>query len=139
MTATGRWGLIGDMALRTHLGCLSAVALLSLALAGCKDKGAATKSEPTAADLDRRCEQLSMSCGDKDKHVEKMLDQCKAAAKKQLDGKCGAKAIAAYDCYEKELCGSGDKVWSVDDLRVLAERHKKCVAESKALAECAKK
>jgi hypothetical protein len=41
-----------------------------------------------------------------------------------------------YDCFEKELCGKTDKVWALDDLRVLADRKNKCVAERNAVAEC---
>lgn len=103
-----------------------------LALTACKDKGAAKTS-----DLDKRCEQLAKACGDNDKHVEKIVADCKAAAQKQAA--CVDKVTATYDCYEKNLCGSGEKVWALDDLRVLAERHTKCVAEQKASSECAAK
>ena len=47
------------------------------------------------------------------------------------------KAVAAYDCYEKQLCGKGDKVWALGDLRVLSERHGKCAAERDASHACA--
>jgi hypothetical protein len=99
---------------------------------GCKDKGGAK----SVTDLDKRCEQLAKGCGDKDKHVDKIVDDCKAAAKKQVDKGCVDKAVAVYDCYEKELCGKEDKVWALEDLRVLADRQNKCTAERTALKDC---
>jgi hypothetical protein len=89
-----------------------------------------------SADLDGRCERLAKACGDKDKHIEKIVDECKQAAKKQVDKGCADKANALYDCYDKELCGKADKVWALDDLRVLADRQNKCVAERNAIGEC---
>jgi hypothetical protein len=126
------------MALRRLLGCLPVAALAVCAWTACKDKGTAPGSQTSGADLDKRCEQLGKTCGDTDKHVEKFVDECKQAAKKQVEDGCTDKAIAVYDC-EKSLCGSGDKVWALDDLRVLAERHGTCAAERKASGECAKK
>jgi len=116
------------MALRRFLGCL----LVVCAVAACKDKGDAGKTAG-ASDVDKRCEQLGKACGDNDKHVDKFVDECKQAAKKQ---DCADKATAVYDCYEKELCGKGDKIWTLEDLRVLADRHGKCVAERNAAREC---
>ena len=121
------------MALRRLFGCLPAVALAVCMWTGCKNKDAA----PTG--LDKRCEQLAKACGDKDKHSDKLADECKQAAQKQTEKTCTDKAVAAYDCYEKELCGKEDKVWALDDFRVLADRHKKCVAERDALKDCATK
>jgi hypothetical protein len=121
------------MALRTPLGCL-AVALAVWVGAGCKDKG--SESKPQAGDLNRRCEQLGMTCGDKDKHTEKMVDECSQAAKKHTEKGCSTQAMAVYDCYEKELCGKSEKIWTVNDLPVLAERHGKCTAERTALRDC---
>jgi hypothetical protein len=92
-----------------------------------------------ATGLDKRCEQIAKACGDKDKHSDKLADECKQAAQKQTAKSCVDKAIAAYDCYEKELCGKDDKVWALDDFRVLADRHKKCTAERDALKDCASK
>ena len=126
------------MALRRLLGCLPVAALAVCALTACNDKKGAGAQGPTA-DLDKRCESLAKACGDKEKHVDKMLDQCKKVAKTQVDNGCATQAIAVYDCYEKELCGTPEKVWTIEDLRVLAERHGKCVAERKASAECAEK
>lgn len=77
-----------------------------------------------------------MTCGDKDKHVEKLVEECSTNATKQVDKDCADKAAALYDCYQKELCGKVEKVWALDDLRVLADRHKKCIAEHKALTDC---
>lgn len=101
------------------------------ALTACKGKG-----DAKTAELDKRCEQLAKACGDKDKHIEKLVGECKEAAKKQVEGGCKDKAIAAYDCYEKELCSEGEKVWALDDFRVLSDRHKKCVAERDAARDC---
>lgn len=127
------------MALRRLLGCLPVAALAVCAWVACKDKGDVAKTQASAADLDKRCEQLGKACGDKDTHVEKIIEWCKQAAKKQVETGCTDKVIAVYDCYEKELCGNGDKVWTIEDLRVLADRHSKCVAEQNASRECAKK
>jgi hypothetical protein len=106
-----------------------AVALCSTA---CKDKAA---SGP-AGTLEQRCETLAKACGDNDKHVEKIVDGCKQAAQPQVDKGCSDKALALYDCYEKQVCGKADKVWAYDDLRVLGERNKLCAAERTALAGC---
>ena len=124
------------------LGCLPVAALAALAVCAwtaCKDKGDVAKTGASAADLDKRCEQLGKVCGDKDKHAEKIIEGCKQAAKKQVERGCTDKAIAVYDCYEKELCANGDKVWTIEDLRVLADRRSKCVAERNASHECAEK
>jgi len=127
------------MALRRLLGCLPVAALAVCAWTACKDKGDVAKAQASAADLDKRCEQLGKACGDKDKHAEKIIEGCKQAAKKQVENGCTDKAIAVYDCYEKELCGNGDKVWTFEDLRVLADRHSKCVPEQNASRACAEK
>jgi hypothetical protein len=96
-------------------------------------------SDPKAANIEKRCEQLGRVCGDKDKHDQKIIDGCKAAATKQVEKGCTDQAAAVYDCYEKELCGGDEKVWALDDLRVLADRHKKCETERAALRECVDK
>jgi hypothetical protein len=127
------------MVLRRLLGCLPVAALVVCMGAACRDKGDGAATQASAADLDKRCEQLGKACGDKDKHVEKIIEECKQAAKKHVENGCPAKRMAAYDCYEKEVCGNGDKVWALDDLRVLAERHGKCVAQRDASRECAEK
>jgi len=93
-----------------------------------KDKDSAT---PTI-DLANRCVQLAKACGDSEKHVTKIESECKAAMKPG----CEAAAIAAYNCYEKELCGKGDKLWALEDFGVLAERHGKCAAERTAAKDC---
>jgi len=115
------------MALRTL------VLVVVCATMGCKDKAPA---KAQVADLHRRCEQLGMVCGDKDKHVDKLAEQCSQKATKQVEKDCADKAAALYDCYEKQLCGKTEKVWALDDLRVLADRHKACIAEHKALTDC---
>jgi len=112
--------------------------LVTLALSGslgCKNKDKDDGAKAAGPNLDSRCEQLAKACGD-DTHTPKLLDSCKQAAKKQLEKVCGDKASVMYDCYEKELCGKGDKVWSIDDLRVLADRHAKCAAEQTATKTC---
>jgi len=124
------------MALRRLIGCLAAAALAVCTLAACKDKGDAAKAPPSTTALDDRCAQLAKACGDKDKHIEKIVEECKESTKTQAVKGCADKALAVYDCYEKELCGTLGKVWTLDDLRVLADRHGKCVAERNARLEC---
>ncbi len=114
---------------RVHCSLVLALALMAGA---CKDDKGGSK----ATDLDRRCEELSMACGEKDKHVEKVLDGCKAAAKTQVEKGCVQQVMAAYDCYQKDVCGKADKVWAIEDLAVLAERNKKCEAERTAAKTC---
>src|SRR5262245_41902651 len=121
------------MALRRFLGPVAIAALVVCGSAACGKKAAS----PAQEKLEKRCEQLANTCGDKEKKTDKLLGECKAAAKKQVDAKCEDKAIATYDCFEVELCGA-EKVWSMDDFRVLADRHKKCIAERDALKACTK-
>jgi len=120
------------MALRSLLGCLSVAALAVCTWTACKG----TKTQASAADLDKRCVQLGRACGDSDKHNEKIVKECKQAVTMQVEKGCAGEASAVYDCYEKQLCGKGDKVWAIDDLRVLADRESKCVAERNAGREC---
>ena len=103
------------------LGCL--VALLTLS-AACKGKGDAVTGD--------RCQQLANACGDNDKHIAKILEGC-IAAEKPL---CADKERALYDCYKKQVCGRGDRIWAFDDLGVLADRKTMCAAERKAVADC---
>jgi hypothetical protein len=117
------------MALRIALGCL--LAGFALSATACKGKDGAN------GDLAARCEQLGKTCGDNDKHTEKIVDECKQAAAKQAT--CADKVSALYDCYEKDVCGKGDKLWALDDMRVLAERKTKCAAEREAVKACAGK
>jgi hypothetical protein len=119
------------MALRRLLGCLPIAALAACTWTACKG----TKTQ-ASADLDKRCVQLGKACGDSDKHDEKIVMECKQAAKMQIEKGCADEAIAVYDCYEKQLCGKGDRVWTIDDLRVLADRQSKCVAERNAGRDC---
>jgi hypothetical protein len=126
------------------LGCVLITALAVSAWTGCKsddkdkdkDKPGAGKTAPTSADLIRRCDEVAKSCGDTDKRVEKIAAECKQAAQEQVTSGCTAQAMAAYDCYVKELCGKGEQVWALDDLRVLSERHAKCVTERDASRTC---
>jgi hypothetical protein len=106
------------------LACL----LATLALCAC-GKGA-----KSTTDLDARCTQLAKVCTD-EKHIAKLIESCEVAAKKQVDKGCIDKAIAAYDCEQKEFCGK-DQVWVVDDLSVLVDRQNKCKAERDALKAC---
>lgn len=124
------------MARRRPLGCLRVAALAICVWVACKDQGDAAKAQSSAAELDRRCRQLAKVCGEKDNHIEKIAKECMQAVEKQVKNSCAAKVVAVYDCYEKELCGKGDKVWALDDLRVLADRHSKCAAERSAGGAC---
>jgi hypothetical protein len=115
-----------------------AAALLLCAAMGCKGKDNAAKTEASAGTLDKQCEEIAKACGDSPKHVEKIISECKQAAQKQAEKSCTDKASALYACYMKDVCGGGDKVWAIDDLRVLAERHGTCAAERTAIAACEK-
>src|SRR5262245_37536749 len=130
------------MAFRRVLGRLPLAALVLCTWAACSDdksdKAPAKGGSSIAADLSARCEPLAKACGDTDKHVAKLLEECKGTAK-QADQRCAAEAAAIYACYETQLCGKGDKVWTLDDLRVLADRHGACAAERDALRACAEK
>lgn len=106
------------------------------------DKGKETgsaKADVPAADLETRCDLLAKTCGDQDKHVEKIALECRLLAKQSVQKGCTAAAIAVSDCYAKELCGKADKVWAYGDLPVLAERKSQCVAERAALDACVAK
>jgi len=117
------------MALRPLLGCLAFA--LCVSTAGCKDK----KEQAAAGDIDARCALMAKSCGDQQKHVDRITEECKGASKPAAEKGCAGKAIAVYDCWEKDLCGK-EKVWALDDLKVLAQRHNKCAAQTKALEDC---
>ena len=108
------------------------------ALIGCKGEEKAAPAKG-AVDFNARCSQLAKACSNNDKHIEKLFDGCTEAAKKQPDAACADKLRALYDCYEKSVCGGSDKVWAFEDLGVLAQRHKTCVAETSALASCGAK
>jgi hypothetical protein len=99
-----------------------------LACGACKGKG----NVGLTSNLDQRCEQLAKACGDTDRHVEKLLDGCKQAGAPS----CAGPLSALYTCYEKQLCGKGDRIWAFEDLRVLAERKNVCADESKAVTAC---
>jgi len=128
---------------RGHLAC-GAVALIASLWAACGDtekasQQAASTSGSNAGASGDRCERLAKLCGDKAKHVEKIAAACTQATQEQAERGCGDQQLAVYDCFEKQLCMTlNDKVWSMKDLGVLADRHEKCAAERAALAACAK-
>lgn len=110
------------------------IALLTASVwAGCKGNGDKTGG---GLDLVQRCAQLAKSCGDSEKHVQNIVEECKQAAEKQVAKGCAAEAVAAYGCYEEKLCGKDDKVWALDDLDVLSKRHLMCTAQREALGAC---
>ena len=116
----------------------AALALAIAAWTACKEDAnkPADNAPPAAANLDARCERLAKACGDKPKHLDKITAECKQATVKQLDKRCLDRVTVVYDCYEEALCSTGERVWSVDDLRVLSDRHNRCVAERAALRAC---
>jgi hypothetical protein len=125
------------MSARSILGCLSAAALALGLLSACKGGDSKVTITPsTPEELDKACERIGKSCADQEKHVSKVTESCKKAVKADSKKGCPDKVLAIYHCYDKELCGGGDKVWALDDLRVLAERHDKCVAEREAAKDC---
>jgi hypothetical protein len=124
------------MSPRWILVCAALALCMWTACKGDKSEKGDTGKTPASGDLVPRCDQLAKACGDSDKHVQTIASECKEAAKEQVASGCTEKAIAAYDCYMKELCGKGDKVWALDDLRVLSERHGKCAAEREAARTC---
>lgn len=99
-----------------------------LAGGACKSNGDANATSKP----EQSCEQLAKTCADTDKHVEKLRDECKQA----ITPTCAAKQTALYDCYQKQLCGKGDRIWALQDLSVLAERKSSCVEERKAVSAC---
>lgn len=115
------------------------VALAVGGVAACKGKGDAAGTSADTAALDQRCEQVAKVCGDTAKHVDKILGECKQAVAQQGATGCATAASALYDCYLKEICGGAEKVWALDDIRVLAERHDKCKAELAASRACGDK
>jgi hypothetical protein len=131
------------MSLRRRFGWLPIAAVIAFGWTGCgkdkddgTEKGAGGTSAASSADLVARCDELAKTCGDKEKHIQTIAAECKEAAREQVASGCTEKAVAAYDCYLKELCGKADKVWALDDLRVLSDRHGKCVAERDASRAC---
>src|SRR5262245_54696438 len=113
---------------------LLGVVVVVIALSSCK--GDAKKA---TAELEKRCLQLGAACGDTDKRTANFVDECKQAAANQAQRSCVSQTLALYDCFEKELCGKDDRVWSIGDLAVLADRHGKCKAELAAADKCAAK
>ena len=70
------------------LRCLVATLTVVCAASACKgDKaGDAPKVAASAADLDKQCARVGAACGDKDKHMQTITDDCKQAAKAYTDG-----------------------------------------------------
>ena len=144
-----------DAHVRVVLGWLPIAALAACVLAACEDSSNSSSTSSARAtgqpqeqaqpkapadrteNLNKRCEQLSQACGQQDKHKEQIGKECKEAAKQQVDSGCADQAVAAYDCYEKAFCIKGERIWALDDFRVLTERHSKCVEERKAIHKCA--
>lgn len=124
------------MAGRRRFGWIAVAA--TLAVVACDDKSdkKSVKAPPTAAELEARCDELGKSCGDTAKHTAKIVEQCKLAVPKQVEKGCTARAFTLYDCYGGQLCGQTEKIWTLDDLGVLAERKNACAAERTALTEC---
>jgi hypothetical protein len=112
--------------------------LLAVAISCGRDETPETETKVVLPPLDddRMCTQLAKLCADQSKHVEKMVEDCKVAAKKQRAKGCIEKVNAAYDCYERELCGKAEKVWAIGDFGVLTERHNKCVTERSVMRTC---
>lgn len=106
---------------------------------GCKGKGDTGSTKGLSADVVMRCEALGEACGDSDKHDRKITKECEQAAKEPVAKGCTKETIAVYNCYQKQLCGKKDKIWALNDLRVLSKRHRQCLAERKVRRECVHK
>jgi hypothetical protein len=123
-------------------GRVALVALVAvLALAACNDDSKfdpRKKTAPSPALDGDRCEEMAKACSD-EKHVSKLAGECSKAGVKLGQRGCTLSAATLYQCYETKLCGKSDKVWTLDDLRVLAERHDVCKSEREALRECVAK
>jgi hypothetical protein len=128
------------MAVPRFLVCLTAAAVTIGASVGCgDDKPKDKKAAKSTAVLDHAgCERLAKACGD-GKHVATITSDCDSAVEKLSKRGCAAPAAELYGCYEQKLCGKNDKVWALDDLRVLAERHEACTTEREALRACVAK
>jgi hypothetical protein len=118
---------------RRFLGFLLVAGTALAAGTACKGGKAQT------GDLAKQCEALGKACGDQEKHQQKIVAECSQGLDKLTEKGCADEAAAAYACYQKELCGKGDPVWTIEDLRVLAERHDKCAAERSAVRACVAK
>jgi hypothetical protein len=120
------------MTLRRSLSWIGLALAASLVWTGCGNHD----RTPPGADLKARCQLMAKACGDQEKHVQDIREACAQAAETQLARGCTQEAIAAYICFEDELCGQDDPVWALDDLRVLSERHQTCTAQREALRTC---
>ena len=150
MIPSRSWAKPSFMTRRRLFGCLPVAALAVCALTACKDDSGDSKQDagatatpskqaaaPASAEqLSKRCEQLGKACGELDKHQQAITNECKQAAKKQVEKGCAGKTIAAYDCFEREICAKITKVWALDDFRVLVDRHLTCVVERSDSNEC---
>src|SRR5262245_52158639 len=135
------------MSLRTNLGRLARAAIAACLLMACDDSSdtkadagdAGKQAEANKAHTEKlteRCKKLGEACGEKDKHKAKITEECTEAAKLQVEKGCSEKVVAAYDCYQKEVCVKDNKIWALDDFRVLSDRNKKCLDERKAASDC---
>jgi serine/threonine-protein kinase len=125
------------------VGLLLVVAIVTCGGGG----GGSKKSAPVAAtnkpaaakpvDLPTQCERLGYACGDTAKHITAVIEQCKRGAADLATKKCVAQANKLYECYQAKVCGKDAKIWALEDLRVLAQRHHACAAEATALQTCA--
>lgn len=135
---------------RTALGWLPVAVLTACLLTGCDDESgdaksstaaatAAAQSKAAAAAMEKvrkQCDQLGQTCGQKDKHKKKIAEECRAEAKQPAEKGCADRAVAMYECYEKKICTKDERIWALDDFRVLTERTKNCVDERVALQKC---
>lgn len=120
--------------------------LLVVAIVTCAGSGGSKKAPPVAVtdkapaakpvDLPTQCERLGHACGDTAKHITAVIAQCKTGATDLVAKNCVEQATKLYACYEAKVCGKDSKIWALEDLRVLAERHHKCAAEAAALQRC---
>lgn len=132
------------------IGAIAGVVIIAaIAVATCRgDRAVPPLARPPLADaaglppdapaieVAARCARLGTTCGDMPKHEAKITAECEQALA-ALASECRGAAVAAFECYEQELCGSDDKIWAYADLGVLAERRGRCAAERAALATCA--
>ncbi len=99
-------------------------------------KDATKAAPPEPVPLPTQCERLGHACGDTAKHITAVIAQCKDGVADLTAKKCDAQANKLYECYAAKVCGKNAKIWALEDLRVLAQRHHQCAAEATALQSC---